>query len=228
MSAKNRGTEATPHDAHMTEPAVAAACVSLLPIKPGDRVLEPSAGTGVWLDALGSVHGYDLDVTACEVQGRYQDELQAQLDRFERARLYHRRFEDLMVRPPEGGGRGKGYDWIIGNPPYSSAESHVRHSMFLLRQGGWLAFLLRLNFRATGGRRPLFRTYRHSYSYVLEERPSFSGDGETDATEYSLFVWQRSSVPARTSEDSFSWKNERHLSEDRRRILRLDWGVREA
>jgi hypothetical protein len=69
----------------------------------------------------------------------------------------------------------------------------VTHALQLLRPGGQLLFLLRLAFLESQGR------YQRLYSgglkpvrvWSLVERPSFTGNGKTDATTYALFLWQK-------------------------------------
>jgi hypothetical protein len=106
----------------------------------------------------------------------------------------------------------KPYDAIIGNPPYSEAEAHVRHAITLLKQESHAAvcFLLRLNFlagierngwskkdnRYTGD--GFYDIHKPEYVYVLDKRPPFiddaKGKNRTDSCEYGVFVW-RSHTP---------------------------------
>jgi SAM-dependent methyltransferase len=85
-------------------------------------------------------------------------------------------------------------DIVIGNPPYSQAAEWVRY-FTSLRQGGrpnTVAFLLRLNFLGSAKKRlDILQGPMTPDVYVLSKRPSFTGDGKTDATEYGWFVWPR-------------------------------------
>jgi len=220
MSCKNRSRSTVAHDELLTKPEVARAIVGLLGIRPGQRVLEPSAGDGVFLGALADVHGPGIVVDAVELQAKFRGAIETQGQRFETpGKVTISRFEKVVER--------KGYDWVVGNPPYSHAETHIRHALYHLAQGGHLAFLLRLNFRATSGRRDLFRALPPRFIWVLEERPSFTRDGHTDGTEYAVFVWQRTNAPHRTTLDAFSWSESGLYEEDKRRIRRLAWGNEE-
>jgi hypothetical protein len=103
-------------------------------------------------------------------------------------------------------------DVVIGNPPYNIAESLVRVGLSLLRPGGYLCFLLRTEFLASRLRgqkdynKPMFRTGRpptvqalfHEFPlyqhHTCIQRPSYTGDGHTDAMEYAIFLWKRGYV----------------------------------
>lgn len=95
----------------------------------------------------------------------------------------------------------KRYDLAIGNPPYGKmgavkvrglAEQFVRHSLELLHDKGKLTFLLRLAFlegqvRGDG----LWIEHQPKAVAVCKARPSFSGNGKTDATAYGVFAWDK-------------------------------------
>jgi SAM-dependent methyltransferase len=84
------------------------------------------------------------------------------------------------------------FDLVIGNPPYSEAETFVRQSLALLRPDGWLIFLLRLQFAESLTRFLLFTQEAPPRAIVTcADRPSFTGDGKTDASAYAYFVWQK-------------------------------------
>jgi hypothetical protein len=77
------------------------------------------------------------------------------------------------------------YDLVIANPPYTQALEFVEHAFKI---GKEIAFLLRLNWLGAQERAGFHR--RHPADiFVLPRRPSFTGGGGTDATEYAWFVW---------------------------------------
>lgn len=79
---------------------------------------------------------------------------------------------------------------IVMNPPYSLALPFVAAALEVVRsQAGTVAALLRLGFLASRKRRDWWQSHPADV-YVLSERPSFTGDGRTDATDYAWFVWR--------------------------------------
>lgn len=94
------------------------------------------------------------------------------------------------------------FDLVIGNPPYVFAETFVRHAMNLLAPRGNVVMLLRLAFLEGQGRaRGLWREYPPYKVWVLSQRPSFTGNGKTDATAYAVFHWMR----GHRGETSLGW-----------------------
>jgi hypothetical protein len=77
------------------------------------------------------------------------------------------------------------WDVAITNPPYSLAAEFAKSMLALADH---VAILTRLNFLAGGARRSFFATCMPDV-YVLPNRPSFTEDGRTDATEYAWLVW---------------------------------------
>lgn len=75
---------------------------------------------------------------------------------------------------------------IVTNPPFGIADDIVRES---LRRTHRAAFLLRLNWLAGAKRSKWLRENPPDCVMALPERPSFTGDGRTDATDYAWFVW---------------------------------------
>jgi hypothetical protein len=88
------------------------------------------------------------------------------------------------------------YDLIIGNPPYSLAEEHVRLCLGLLADGGQLVFLLRLAFLESAKREALWREHPPERVDVLTRRPSFTHNGKTDSAAYAVFRWRNGHVGA--------------------------------
>ena len=78
------------------------------------------------------------------------------------------------------------------NPPYRKAAEFIRQAIGERSRGGKVAALLRLNFLGSSRKRidlvgpgSCLRSV-----LVLSRRPSFTGDGRTDACEYAWFVWE--------------------------------------
>lgn len=82
------------------------------------------------------------------------------------------------------------FDLIATNPAYTFAKQFIRKSMELLAPGGLCLLLLRLNFLGSQDRKAMWqREVDLRRLYVLSERPSFTGDGKTDATEYAWYLF---------------------------------------
>ncbi len=84
------------------------------------------------------------------------------------------------------------WNLIAGNPAYRDAEKWVRTSLNLLEPGGHLLFLLRLAFlegqaRGSG----LWREHPPKAVGVCCKRPSFTGNGRTDALAYMFVLWEK-------------------------------------
>src|SRR5262245_27832883 len=98
--------------------------------------------------------------------------------------------------------KARAFDLVIGNPPYKHTEQFVRHGMDMLESGGYLVFLLRLNFLEGQGRgRSFWNRYPPVKVVVSSRRVSFSGDGKSNATAYAYFVWQQ----GYTGETKLAW-----------------------
>jgi hypothetical protein len=161
-------------DAYFTPPALADAIVTVLAqlIEIPERVLEPSAGEGVFMDAAArrwptaAVIGIDLEPRAASV-----------------------RQGDFLAQLPMPWWR---FSLVLGNPPYTLAEDFVHVGLRDAANLGYVAYLLRLSF--LGSQRRAERIYSKRnlrWLIPITPRPSFTPDGKTDASEYAVFVWQR-------------------------------------
>ena len=63
------------------------------------------------------------------------------------------------------------------------------HAIKNARKG--VAFLLRLGFLASVQRAEFWKQNPPTRVIVLSKRPSFTGDGKTDRSEYAFFVWEK-------------------------------------
>jgi len=150
------------------------------------RVLEPSVGSGVWLDCIkqhrpkANVTAIDADMPAIVNYGR----------RDPNANIMHGDYLNLEV-PRQ--------DLIIGNPPYSFAIHHVKKALSEARH---VAFLLQLSFLGSQSRYEFFEKRPPTHVWVLSKRPSFTGGG-TAAQEYGFFYWDTLRDPVYTTR--LSW-----------------------
>ena len=90
---------------------------------------------------------------------------------------------------PELGDRR--FDVCCTNPPFGIAEEFVRGAM---ARCDVVVMLLRLSWLASETRADFLRENTPSV-YVLPNRPSFTGDGKTDAADYAWMVWGLDDVP---------------------------------
>jgi hypothetical protein len=86
---------------------------------------------------------------------------------------------------------------VVMNPPFKLAKEFIRKANSIT-SGGTVCALLRLAFLGSSTKRIDLvgpgSTLRRVI--VMARRPSFSGDGKTDATDYAWFVWGPGEGPA--------------------------------
>ncbi len=146
------------------------AVVPILPVQPGMHILDPGCGTGAILRELGAAY------PECGVTGLEKDRA-----RFEAVEAS----TDLPVQLGDFFQHQEKYDLIVSNPPYSHALEFVQHALMLAPV---VCMLLRLPWLA-GQARAEWHRENPAHVAVLPRRPSFTGDGKTDATEYAWFLW---------------------------------------
>ena len=109
-------------------------------IWPGQRVLEPSAGTGnILRHVIGQLGGLDCGrVVAVEINGHLVEGLREQRQRTlygteERFEIHH---GDFLA---QNGNLGT-FDRIVMNPPFANAQdvAHIKHALHMLKPGGRL------------------------------------------------------------------------------------------
>jgi len=86
------------------------------------------------------------------------------------------------------------WDVCFSNPPYSRALDFASSAV---SSCSMTILLLRLNWLASSKRCSWLRANTPSV-YVIPNRPSFTSDGRTDATDYAWFVWSEDRTPTVT------------------------------
>ena len=187
-------------DRYYTPPQLArAVVVALHAMEPiSGVVLEPSAGGGAFARALldltpAEVVVSDLDPRAPALMSTAWDRRRAAGDRVPCASYCRRDFLTIdFLRP----------SWVIGNPPYSVAEEHIRHALTIAPR---VAFLLRASFGSSQGRVPLWRDHPPRHMWQLAQRPSYTG-GATDPADYAVYFWDRDHPGPATFTPGWSWR----------------------
>ncbi len=185
-------------DAYFTAQPVADALVRCLErdcFWRGGTVLEPSAGRGAFVRAVAVLEPKSDGIDAIDIDPIRVNELRG----IEGRRVCEYQADFLEWAPQQ-----RGYDLIVGNPPYSHAEAHVRHALSLRSRCGVVAFLLRLAFLESQERVEFWKEHPASKVYVLSQRPSFTGGG-TDKAAYGFFVWDKCCRTTTTLE-VISWR----------------------
>ncbi len=116
-----------------TPALIAAQLAAMLELKPGERILEPSAGLGRLLDVCACAAS---EIVAVEIAPQLCKELFEQ-DR-QGVKILQRDF--LTVNPDETGK----FDVVIMNPPFhmQSDIKHVKHALRFLKPGGRLGAIV--------------------------------------------------------------------------------------
>ena len=176
-------------DAYYTPDKLAELLVSLLPIGPDDlELFDPHVGGGAFVRAFiratGIGYGMDIDPAApgrtdCTVfkQGDFLTD--TTLEAGAPATALGARWDHLR----------DGIEWIVGNPPYSTAQDHVERALEVSERH--VAFLLRLGFLESAKRLPFWAKHPCRKVWVLSSRPSFTGNGRHDSCAYGFFWWDK-------------------------------------
>lgn len=77
-------------------------------------------------------------------------------------------------------------NFVITNPPFTQAFEFCVHAR---KYSDNTLLLLRLNFLASKKRAAWWRENEPTALLVLTHRPSFTGNGKTDSTDYAWFYW---------------------------------------
>ncbi len=199
MSSTNRGAEREEEDQYFSRyPCALGICEALKSygIEAPEKILEPSAGTGAFVSAAAEVwHPETIIYNDINTDLMQTDHL---LWAGKHAHFVVAQQSDFLLMPARGD-----CDLVVGNPPYSEAEKHIRKALTMIHDDGVVAFLLRVNFLAgivrTAG---LWAEHPHEFMGVLDKRPQFvdgyriNNTGKrvkkgTDSCEYAVFVWRK-------------------------------------
>ncbi len=83
------------------------------------------------------------------------------------------------------------YDMIITNPPFNVAQEFTEHALEMVKEGGLVIMLQRLNWLGSQKRKPMWQKLPLAAVYVHSKRPGFDPEkpSKTDSTEYAHFVF---------------------------------------
>lgn len=180
VRARKRKSKRAKGDFYQTPAWVVDAIVGHLPIPAEAVILDAGAGNGAIAARLAEIY------PKAEIVGI---EKNAELVAKARERnLFSAEFVEADFLKGEGAWTISAPDLIIMNPPFSRAFEFIARARELVKRGGTVCALLRVNVVA-GKCRAEFHRKHPSNMHVLSKRPSFTGGGRTDATEYGWFVW---------------------------------------
>jgi hypothetical protein len=203
MSRAGPHAERAPLDFYATPDPLALAICERLRLRltdvPNPRyVVEPSAGTGAFVRAIRKTWP-DADIIGIEANPLMRPALMA-------AGTDATLIGDWPTYAETLAEATAPVDLILGNPPYRQAQEHIEAGLRWLAPGGRLAFLLRLNFLGSSARVDFWRRGELESVSTIAPRPSFTGDGKTDGTEYALFVWRKGHVDRPVLGEPLTWE----------------------
>uniref|UniRef100_B0T9F1 Putative methylase/helicase n=1 Tax=Caulobacter sp. (strain K31) TaxID=366602 RepID=B0T9F1_CAUSK len=122
-------------DQFSTPPQLGALAVLAAQIRPSDKVLEPSAGTGL-LAVLAEVCGGDLELNelAAKRAGVLEGLFSRQVTRHDAVHL-----KDLSPRAGQ-------FDVVLANPPFQALSAHLEAALDTLAEGGRLCAIVPASF----------------------------------------------------------------------------------
>lgn len=158
-----------------TPPELAAMVVELADLRPGQTVLEPSAGKGALCRAIGSKYE-SIAIQAYELNPQLEEPLRAHPD------IAHVTIGDFLAEPARAI-----YDRVVMNPPFSRQQDidHVRHAFDFLLPGGKLVAIMSPGFTFRSNRKSReFKQFVDEHEGVVHQNPAdaFKSSGTTVST----------------------------------------------
>lgn len=150
-------------------------------------VLEPCAGDGSIISTIASSHYPQIRDGALRFHA-------VELRSFEECRptfglggdlVTHDYGQDFLTWARTTDRR---FDTVITNPPFKDALAFAEVALSLLKSGGQLILLLRINWLGGKERHAFLQTMTPDL-LVLPNRPSFTPDGKTDSIEYAWWTF---------------------------------------
>lgn len=200
MSSTNRGRDRSLHDYYVTPvPAIEHFLKHFLKHEPGALdgvVLDPCAG--------GTVQGFKRDYpgdlrdrVALGVAMSYPEAIRNVGIKPQKLVTMDIRFDSLAKIKTDFLNTTimAAVDCVITNPPFGLAVETINRSLDIVKPGGWVIMLLRLNYFGAQKRREFWQRNMPTYAFVHSERMSFTADGKTDSTEYMHACWQVGNHP---------------------------------
>lgn len=154
-----------------TPAELAARMVAAAGVRSGQRVLEPSAGTG---NLVREIAKTGASVVAVEIDGRLARALESQFPAFE--------VVCALFETTSGLGR---FDAVVMNPPFSMELDHVYRALGLLREGGTLVSVMSAGVKFRSDKEhTAFRAFVERYGGTIEDLPddSFKSSGTSVRT----------------------------------------------
>lgn len=208
MSRARAAANRIPQDGCQTPaPLARAICQRLFQtLAPPGLIVEPSAGTGAFVDAAKATWP-NAPILAVEIESRYRAALQragaagGNVIVGDWVAVAPGLFQHVQARaiPPR---------LVLGNPPYRKAQAHIEAALDWLRPGDHLAFLLRVNFLGSKKRVAFWERPGLLWMATITPRPSFTRGG-TDGTEYGVFVWRQGFRGEPRIAPTLTWEPER-------------------
>lgn len=165
------------NDHYPTPLPLCKAALSLLPDEPYQWFLDAGAGTGPWGIAARALYPQSYIVGVERAECNFPSD----------SKVYDEwHYANYQTWIPT-----VKFSTVIGNPPFSLAQQFVDRSLEILGDGGIVFFLLRLAFLESRKRYNWWRESPLKHVWILSNRPSFTGDGQTDDTAYALYLWEK-------------------------------------
>jgi len=150
-------------------------------------ILEPSAGDGSFVTAAKATWPGAI-VCAVEMRPECENALLAAGANI----VTIETLEDFLTSQA-GQLAMKSADLVLGNPPFTKAEAHLRAMLALMKPGAILAFLLRVGFYESFDRLLFWEQHPEDSFSPIVPRPGFKKNGKgkkgTDSQSYALFCW---------------------------------------
>jgi hypothetical protein len=90
-------------------------------------------------------------------------------------------------------------EMVITNPPFIIAQDIINRALAVVRPGGAVVMLLRLNYFGTEKRKAWWQANMPVATYIHSKRIGFTPDGKTDSVEYMHAVWVKGRSPKHTA-----------------------------